>query len=196
MGVLHLFAWNYVNYANMEGFRRDSHNYCIIVLTAWVAKHLCSSYTILLFSAILLKMFYQSIVYNIYSLLVTNSSQCDNFDWPDRLSHREILLSVWSAIFVRDLAMPNYFGISDNALHKMHCGRTRLLSDRQRNAVHVTVGQLPGRYWCFTLSWLVCFCWRNSHKMLWTLWKLLSAKTVKLNHWKSFSWCTVIVGID
>ena len=27
MGVLHLFAWNYVNYANMEGFRRDSHNY-------------------------------------------------------------------------------------------------------------------------------------------------------------------------
>ena len=25
MGVLHLFAWNYVNYANMEGFRRDSH---------------------------------------------------------------------------------------------------------------------------------------------------------------------------
>ena len=27
MGVLHLFVWNYVNYANMEGFRRDSHNY-------------------------------------------------------------------------------------------------------------------------------------------------------------------------
>ena len=25
MGVLHLFPWNYVNYANMEGFRRDSH---------------------------------------------------------------------------------------------------------------------------------------------------------------------------
>ena len=25
MGVLHLFAWNYVNYANMEGFHRDSH---------------------------------------------------------------------------------------------------------------------------------------------------------------------------
>ena len=25
MGVLHLFVWNYVNYANMEGFRRDSH---------------------------------------------------------------------------------------------------------------------------------------------------------------------------
>ena len=25
-GVLHLFVWNYVNYANMEGFRRDSHN--------------------------------------------------------------------------------------------------------------------------------------------------------------------------
>ena len=25
MGVLHLFAWNYVKYANMEGFRRDSH---------------------------------------------------------------------------------------------------------------------------------------------------------------------------
>ena len=24
-GVLHLFAWNYVSYANMEGFRRDSH---------------------------------------------------------------------------------------------------------------------------------------------------------------------------
>ena len=24
-GVLHLFVWNYVNYANMEGFRRDSH---------------------------------------------------------------------------------------------------------------------------------------------------------------------------
>ena len=24
-GVLHLFAWNYVNYANIEGFRRDSH---------------------------------------------------------------------------------------------------------------------------------------------------------------------------
>ena len=31
MGVLHLFVWNYVNYANMEGFRRDSHicgSYC------------------------------------------------------------------------------------------------------------------------------------------------------------------------
>ena len=27
MGVLHLFAWNYVNYTNMEGFRRDSHKY-------------------------------------------------------------------------------------------------------------------------------------------------------------------------
>ena len=25
MGVSHSFAWNYVNYANMEGFRRDSH---------------------------------------------------------------------------------------------------------------------------------------------------------------------------
>ena len=25
MGVLHLFAWNYSNYANTEGFRRDSH---------------------------------------------------------------------------------------------------------------------------------------------------------------------------
>ena len=25
MGVLCLFAWNYVKYANMEGFRRDSH---------------------------------------------------------------------------------------------------------------------------------------------------------------------------
>ena len=25
MSVLHLFPWNYVNYANMEGFRRDSH---------------------------------------------------------------------------------------------------------------------------------------------------------------------------
>ena len=24
-GVLHLFEWNYINYANMEGFRRDSH---------------------------------------------------------------------------------------------------------------------------------------------------------------------------
>ena len=27
MGVLHSFAWNYVKYANMEGFRRDSHIY-------------------------------------------------------------------------------------------------------------------------------------------------------------------------
>ena len=27
MGILHSFAWNYVKYANMEGFRRDSHNY-------------------------------------------------------------------------------------------------------------------------------------------------------------------------
>ena len=25
MGVLRLFAWNYVNYANMEGFCRDGH---------------------------------------------------------------------------------------------------------------------------------------------------------------------------
>ena len=25
MGVLHLFNWNYVKYANMEGFRWDSH---------------------------------------------------------------------------------------------------------------------------------------------------------------------------
>ena len=28
-GVLHLFAWNYVNYANMEGFRRDSHIFLV-----------------------------------------------------------------------------------------------------------------------------------------------------------------------
>ena len=27
MGSLHSFAWNYVKYANMEGFRRDSHIY-------------------------------------------------------------------------------------------------------------------------------------------------------------------------
>ena len=26
MGVLHSFTWNYVKYANMEGFRRDSYN--------------------------------------------------------------------------------------------------------------------------------------------------------------------------
>ena len=26
MGVLDSFAWNYVKYANMKGFRRDSHN--------------------------------------------------------------------------------------------------------------------------------------------------------------------------
>ena len=26
IGVLCLVTWNYVNYANMEGFRRDSHN--------------------------------------------------------------------------------------------------------------------------------------------------------------------------
>ena len=25
MGVLHLVVWTYVNYANMEGFHRDSH---------------------------------------------------------------------------------------------------------------------------------------------------------------------------
>ena len=25
IGELHLFAWNYVNYDNMEGFCRDSH---------------------------------------------------------------------------------------------------------------------------------------------------------------------------
>ena len=25
MGVLYSFAWNYVKYANMEGFHRDSH---------------------------------------------------------------------------------------------------------------------------------------------------------------------------
>ena len=29
MGVLHLFVWNYVKYANMEGFRRDSHIYLL-----------------------------------------------------------------------------------------------------------------------------------------------------------------------
>ena len=27
MGALHSFAWNHVKYANMEGFRRDSHIY-------------------------------------------------------------------------------------------------------------------------------------------------------------------------
>ena len=27
MGVLHSFTWNYVRYANMEGFCRDSHIY-------------------------------------------------------------------------------------------------------------------------------------------------------------------------
>ena len=27
MGSLHSFTWNYVKYANMEGFRRDSHIY-------------------------------------------------------------------------------------------------------------------------------------------------------------------------
>ena len=27
MGVLHSFTWDYVKYANMEGFRRDSHIY-------------------------------------------------------------------------------------------------------------------------------------------------------------------------
>ena len=26
MGVLYSFGWNHVKYANMEGFRRDSHN--------------------------------------------------------------------------------------------------------------------------------------------------------------------------
>ena len=25
MGILHSFAWNCVKYANMEGYRRDSH---------------------------------------------------------------------------------------------------------------------------------------------------------------------------
>ena len=50
----------------------------------------------------------------------------------DRLSQREILLSVWSAIFVRDSAVPNYFGISNNTLRS---GHTRLPSDRQGNVV-------------------------------------------------------------
>ena len=27
MDVLHLFTWDYVKYANMEDFRRDSHIY-------------------------------------------------------------------------------------------------------------------------------------------------------------------------
>ena len=27
MGVLHSFVWNFVKYANMEGFHRDSHIY-------------------------------------------------------------------------------------------------------------------------------------------------------------------------
>ena len=34
-GVLHLFAWNYINYANMESFRRDSHIY----FNYWVSLH-------------------------------------------------------------------------------------------------------------------------------------------------------------
>ena len=29
IGVLQSFVWNYVKYANMEGFRRDSHIYFI-----------------------------------------------------------------------------------------------------------------------------------------------------------------------
>ena len=40
-GVLHLFAWNYVNYANMEGFRRDSHIYYTHVNIA--VCNLCST---------------------------------------------------------------------------------------------------------------------------------------------------------
>ena len=32
-GILHLFAWNYVNYANMEDFCRDSHIYIIYIHT-------------------------------------------------------------------------------------------------------------------------------------------------------------------
>ena len=34
MGVLQSFAWNYVKYANMEGFHRDSHKFPFLVLNA------------------------------------------------------------------------------------------------------------------------------------------------------------------
>ena len=44
MGVLHCFLWNSVNYANMEGFCRDSYNYLKVlshmlatyIIAAWV----------------------------------------------------------------------------------------------------------------------------------------------------------------
>ena len=39
MGVLHLVVWNYVNYANMEGFRRDSH--ILDILQQNPLKYIC-----------------------------------------------------------------------------------------------------------------------------------------------------------
>ena len=38
MSVLYSFVWSHVKYANMEGFRRQSHAYCLII-------QLCSSST-------------------------------------------------------------------------------------------------------------------------------------------------------
>ena len=42
MGVLHSFAWNYVKYANMEDFRRDSHKWSIAAsLQKWPFYQCC-----------------------------------------------------------------------------------------------------------------------------------------------------------
>ena len=39
MNILYSFAWNYVKYANMEGFRRDSHIYTYkIQISTYVLK--------------------------------------------------------------------------------------------------------------------------------------------------------------
>ena len=40
MSVLQSFLWNYVKYANMEGFRRDSHKYQLNIIEN-TSKHHC-----------------------------------------------------------------------------------------------------------------------------------------------------------
>ena len=44
MGVLHSFAWNYVKYANMNGFCRDSH------MVTWFISHEPIGFTIFFFT--------------------------------------------------------------------------------------------------------------------------------------------------
>ena len=47
VGALHSFAWNYVKYANMEGFRWDSHIYVYNKLHSTLVhvQHLCNQHT-------------------------------------------------------------------------------------------------------------------------------------------------------